>query len=81
MIFAVPSDAQPASLDSWETEANGLAQGGSINVGNTILVAHPAIREIEALTWYISIGIWSIISGKPGGKGSSDCRAHGGRRM
>lgn len=75
MIFAVPSDAQPARLDSWETKTNSLAQGGSINVGDTILVAHPTIREIEALTWYISIGIWGIISGKPGRKGQTTAGA------
>jgi len=65
MIFAVPSHTQSASLDSWEAESNSLAQGGSINVWDPILVTNTAVREVEPLTRNIAIRVGGIVCSQP----------------
>jgi len=65
VIFTVPSDAQAPGLDSRKTKSNGFAQSGGIDVGYTILVANPSVREIEPLPWDIAIGVGGVVRSKP----------------
>jgi hypothetical protein len=65
VIFTVPSDAQAPGLDSRKTKSNGFAQSGGIDVGYSILVANPSVREIEPLPWNIAIGVRGVIRSEP----------------
>lgn len=65
VIFTVPSDAQAPSLDSWKTKSNGLSQSGGIDVGYSILVANPSVREIEPLPRDVAIGVGSVVRCEP----------------
>ena len=62
MILAVTTNAQATGLDGGKTQPDRLSQSCSIDMGDLILFADPAIRKVEALTRYIAIGIGSIIS-------------------
>ena len=66
MVFTVPAHAQTPSLDGGKAETDCLAQGCSIDMGDAILVAHAAIREIETLTRYIAIRVGGIVGPEPG---------------
>lgn len=65
MIFAVPSDPESTGLYGRETEADGFAECGGIDVWNAILVADPAIGEIEPLARNIPVRIRSVIGSQP----------------
>ena len=65
VIFTIPPDAQASGLDSWKTKSNGFTQSSGIDVGYSILVANPPVREIEPLPWDIAIGIWGVVRSKP----------------
>jgi hypothetical protein len=65
VVFTVPPDAQAPGLDSWETKSNGLAQSSGIDVGYSILVANPSVREIESLPRDIAIGVRGVVRRKP----------------
>ena len=65
MIFTVPPNAQAPGLDCRKTQSNGFAQGGGIDVGYSILVANPSVREIESLPWNVTVGVGGIVRGKP----------------
>ena len=65
VIFTVPPNAQASGLDSGKTKSNGFAQSGGIDVGYSILVANPSVREIEPLPWDIAIGVGGIVRSKP----------------
>ena len=61
MIFTIPPNAQAPGLDSWKTKSNSFTQRGGIDVGYSILVANPSVREIEPLPWDIAIGVWGVV--------------------
>jgi hypothetical protein len=61
VVFTVPPDAQAPGLDSRKTQSNGFAQSGGIDVGYSILVANPPVREIEPLPWDIAIGVGGVV--------------------
>jgi hypothetical protein len=61
MIFAVPSYAQAPCFDRGKAEPDGLAQRGSVDVRDTILITNSPVREIQPLTGDISIRIRGII--------------------
>ena len=65
VIFTIPPNAQASGLDGGKTKSNGFTQSGGIDVGYSVLVANPPVREIEPLPWDIAIGIWSIVRSEP----------------
>jgi len=65
VIFTVPPNAQAPGLDSRKTQSNGFAQGRGIDVGYSILVANPSVREIEPLPWDVTIGVRGVVRGEP----------------
>src|SRR5216684_6061967 len=65
MVFAVPSYTQAPCFDRGKTEPDGFAQGGSVDVRDSILIANSPVREIQPLTGHISIGIRGIVSRQP----------------
>ena len=65
VVFTVPPNAQAPGLDSWKTKSNGFSQSGGIDVGYSILVANPSVREIESLPWNIAIGVRGVIRSEP----------------
>ena len=65
MIFAVPSYAQAPRFDRGKTEPDGLAQGGSVDVRDSILITNSPVREIQSLTGDISIRIRGIVGRQP----------------
>jgi len=71
VVLAIPSDAQTPCLDSGEAETNGFSKRGSVNMRNSILIADPSIREIEALARNIPIRVWGIVRREPKGGGGA----------
>jgi hypothetical protein len=65
MVFAIPSYTQATCFDRGKTEPDGFAQGGSVDVRDSILIANSPVREIQPLTGHISIGIRGIVSRQP----------------
>ena len=61
VIFAISSDAQSSSLDSWKAKPNSLAKGCGIDVWDTILVTNSSIGEIKSLPRNIAVGIWCVV--------------------
>lgn len=73
VVFGVPSDTQPTCLDGGEAKANGLAQGGSIDVGDIVVVTDSAVRIVETLTRDVAVWVRGVICREPEGQ---DKHAH-----
>jgi hypothetical protein len=65
MIFAIASHTQAPRFDRGKAEPDGLAQGGSVDVRDPILIANPSVREIQSLTRNVAIRVGCIIGGQP----------------
>ena len=65
VIFAVPPDPKTPGFDCRETESDGLAQRGGVNVWDAILVTNAPIRKVQALPWHIPVGVGSVIGREP----------------
>ena len=65
MIFAVASHTQSSRFDRGKTEPDGLAQGGSVDVRDPILIANSSVREIQSLTGNITIRVRSVVGRQP----------------
>ena len=65
MIFAVPSYTQAPCFDRGKAEPDGLTQGGSVDVRDSILITNSPVREIQSLTGDIPIRIRGIVGRQP----------------
>ena len=65
VIFAVPPDPKTPGFDCRETEPDGLPKRGSVNVGDTVLVADTAVGEVEPLAGHVSVGVRSVVGSEP----------------
>ena len=79
MVFTVPPNAQAPGLDCRKTKSNGFAQSGGIDVGYSILVANPSVREIEPLSWDVAIGVRGVVRSKPTNTSTAKQRKKKGR--
>ena len=65
MILAVSPDSKTPCFDCRETEPDGLPKRGSVNVGDTVLVADAAVGEVEPLAGDVSVGVRSVVRIQP----------------
>ena len=65
VIFAIASHTQAPRFDRGKAEPDGLAQGGSVDVRDSILIANPSVREIQSLTRDIAIRVGCVIGRQP----------------
>jgi hypothetical protein len=65
MIFAIASHTQAPRFDRGKAEPDGLAQGGSVDVRDPILIANSSVREIQSLAGNIAIRVGSIVGRQP----------------
>lgn len=65
MIFAIPSYTQAPCFDRGKAEPDGLAQCGSVDVRDPILITNSPVREIQSLTGDIPIRIGGIVGRQP----------------
>ena len=81
VVFTVTPYAQAPGLDSRKTKSNGFAQSGGIDVGYSILVANPSVREIQPLPWDIAIGVGGVVRRKPTNTSTTTRQKEGGISM
>ena len=77
MIFTVPPHTKTPGFDCRETEPDGLPKRGSVNVGDTVLVADAAVGEVEPLAGDVSVGVRSVVGGEPAVGVKSKAGAYG----
>jgi hypothetical protein len=65
MVFAIPSHTQAPCFDRGKAEPDGLAQGGSVDVWNSVLITNSSVREIQSLAGNIAIRIRGIVCCQP----------------
>jgi hypothetical protein len=65
MIFAISTNTKAPGFDSRKTESDSLAQCGCINMRNSVLIAHPAVGKVQALSRYVPIRVRRIICCQP----------------
>jgi hypothetical protein len=65
VVFAISSHTQAPRLDRGKAKPDGLAEGGGVDVRNSILIAYPTVREVKALTWNVAIRVGSVVSCQP----------------
>lgn len=65
MVFAIPPHAQAPCFDRGKAEPDGLAQGGSVDVRDSVLITNPSVREIQSLAGNISIRVRGIVCRQP----------------
>lgn len=65
VIFAIPSHTQAPRFDRGKAEPDGLAQGGSVDVRDSILIANPSVRKIQSLTRDIAIRVGCVVGRQP----------------
>ena len=65
MVFAIPSHTQAPCFDRGKAEPDGFAQGGSVDVRNSVLITNSSVREIQSLARNISIRVRGIVCRQP----------------
>lgn len=65
MIFAIASHTQAPRFDRGKAEPDGLAQCGSVDVRDAILIANPSVRKIQSLTRDIAIRVGCVVGRQP----------------
>jgi hypothetical protein len=68
VVLAVPTHSQPTSFNGRETKANSLAQSGSIDMGDAVLVTDATVRKVQALAGNVAIGVRGVVRGEPFGR-------------
>jgi hypothetical protein len=65
MIFTIASNPQAPGLDRGKAKTDRLSKGCSIDMGDPVLIADPAVREVEALARDISVWIGGVVGVEP----------------
>lgn len=72
VILGIAPNPESTSLDVWETQSDGLAQRGRIDMRDVVKIADAAVRIVKALSGDIAVGVRSVICSEPGAKKVSD---------
>ena len=65
MVFAIAANTETARLDRGEAQTDGLAEGSSVDMRNSVHIADVPVRVVETLSGDVPIRVLGIVGGEP----------------